>query len=200
MATTQSQRPRKSAQQGPDPASRGLILVIVAVALGTLLLITGGAVGFDKDQNKVDIGSDKPTTTEATASSITEAPPVTVAPADVKVVVANGAGIGGLAGRGTEFLATQGYSGSVATDAAAAATTTAVYYAAGFEGNARAIAELLGVPSDQVKPLPAGAPLAKDQPADAAVVVVLGPDADAKLNAPTTTVAAGGTTVTTAPG
>lgn len=192
MATAQRQQ-RRSSPSGPDPASRGLILVLVAVALGAILLVTGGTVGFDEDDTGVDIGSrngttDAPDATDAVPS--TTAAPVTVPPAEVKVVASNGAGISGLAGTTTDFLATQGYTNSVATDAPAEVASTAVYFAEGFQPNAAAIATLFGLPPEQVQPLPAD-PVANDQPADAAVIVALGPDAEAAVAAPPTTAAPG---------
>lgn len=179
---SESRQPqRRSASPGADPAARGLILVVVAVALGAILLAAGGTVGFDPDDTAVDIGDnggDDVTTTTEAPTETTAAPPVTVAPADVAVVAANGAGISGLAGATAEFLATQGYSNTTATDALADVSATVVYFAEGFEGNAAAIAALMALPETQVQPLPAE-PVAGDQPAGAAVVVVLGPDAEA---------------------
>lgn len=167
--------------------------MLVAVALGAILLVTGGTVGFDEDDTGVDIGSrngttDAPDATDAVPS--TTAAPVTVPPAEVKVVASNGAGISGLAGTTTDFLATQGYTNSVATDAPAEVASTAVYFAEGFQPNAAAIATLFGLPPEQVQPLPAD-PVANDQPADAAVIVALGPDAEAAVAAPPTTAAPG---------
>jgi len=166
--------------------------VLVAVALGAILLITGGAVGFDKDDNAVDIGDGADGTTVPTSEAPPEstAPPATVPPAEVKVVAANGAGISGLAGATTDFLATQGYTNSVATDSPADVATTVVYYADGFQPNAEAIAAALGLPADRAQPLVPETPVANDQPADAAIVVSIGPDAEAAVTAaPTTTTA-----------
>ena len=188
---SESRQPqRRSAPSGADPAARGLILVVVAVALGAILLAAGGKVGFDKDDKAVDIGDNG----GSDVTETTEAPPVTVAPAEVAVVAANGAGISGLAGKTTEFLATQGYTNSTATDATASAASTAVYFAEGFQPNAAAIATLLGLPAEQVQALPAE-PVATDQPAGSAVVVVVGPDAEAVVSAGATT-----TSSTAAPG
>lgn len=193
MATAQRQQ-RRSSSSGPDPASRGLILVLVAVALGAILLVTGGTVGFDEDSTAVDIGAsdgttDAPGTTEA--ATTTTAVPDTVPPAEVKVVASNGAGISGLAGTTADFLATQGYTNSVATDAPAEVASTAVYFAEGFQPNAAAIATMFGLPPEQIQPLPAE-PVATDQPVDASVIVALGPDAEAVVSAAPTTTAAPG--------
>jgi hypothetical protein len=203
MATTQRPRtPRRPASNGPDPASRGLILVLVALALGALLLFKGGVVGFDSDGEGVDIGTgsgdgDK---TDETTTSTTAAPATTVAPASVKVVAANGAGISGLAKKATSYLETQGYTQTVATDATASATTTAIYFAEGYEANAKALALAMGLPDTAAQALPAGAALAGDQPEDAGMIIVLGPDAAAIVDAAgatTTTAAGSGSNATT---
>jgi hypothetical protein len=197
MTSAQRKRPRRPAPAGPDPASRGFILVIVAFVLGAILLAAGGTVGFDQDDESVDIGEGgEPTETTAAPVETTAAPSVEVAPADVKVVVANGAGISGLASETGDFLATQGYTNTVATDAPGDVALTAVYYAEGFQANAEAIGAMFNLPPEQIQPLPAE-PVANDQPVDAAVILVLGPDAEAIVSGTTTTVAGDAATTTT---
>ena len=195
---------RRGSTGGSDPAARGLILVVVAVVLGAILLAAGGTVGFDADDTAVDIGdnggdgsgtAEESVPTDETTET-TEAPPVTVAPAEVSVVVANGAGIAGLAGGTAEFLATQGYSNTTATDAVSSVSSTVVYFAEGFQPNAEAIATLFALPPEQVQALPAE-PVANDQPPEAAVVLVVGADAEAVVNGGGS---AGTTTATSEPG
>ena len=196
MATTQQPRTsRGPSQSGPDPASRGLLLIVVAVALGAILLLRGGVIGFDSDDSGVDIGSGSDNEAAATSSTAptTAPPPSTVAPAEVKVVAANGAGITGFAGKAAEFLATQGYTQVGRTDATQPATVSAVYWAAGFEGNAQAIATSLGVPEAQVKQLGPGEQLAEVQDPNTGVVVVLASDVEGKVTGTeSTTTASGG--------
>lgn len=183
MASTQRPRNPRRQPSNSDAASRGLILIVVAIALGAILLWKGGLVGFDPDGSSVDIGEGS-ATTETTVptdeTTTTAAPDVTVAPAQVKVVVANGAGVSGLAGASADYLATQGYTNSVATDAPAQVPTTKVYAAEGFEGNATVIAGLFKVDPATIEPIPPE-PVAGDQPADAGVILVLGPDAEATV-------------------
>ena len=193
MASPQRSRQRRSAPSGPDPAARGIILVVVAVVLGAILLAAGGTVGFDQDDESVDIGEggggEDVTETTAPTETATSAP-VTVAPSQVAVVAANGAGISGLAGQSADFLATQGYTNTAATDALADTAQTVVYYVDGFQPNAVAIAGAFGLPETQVQPLPAE-PVAGDQPDTTAVVVLLGPDAEAAVSGGSTTTAPG---------
>ncbi len=166
------------------------MLVIVAIGLGAILLARGGGIGFDQDDASVDIGegSSEPTTTAAPVE--TTAAPQTVPPSEVAVVAANGAGISGLAGNTAEFLATQGYTNVVTTDAPSDVSATVVYFAEGFEPNAAAIAALFGLPEAQIQPLPTSV-VANNQPADTAVVLAIGPDSQAVIEGATTTTTTG---------
>ena len=179
MASTQRPRSSRRPSSNSDPASRGLILIVVAIVLGAILLWKGGAIGFDSDGSAVAIGDGGGDPTETTApaeTTTTEATNTTVAPASVKVVAANGAGVAGLAGNASDFLVAQGYTSTSATDAVASADITKVYAAEGFEGNAEVIAGLFKVDASTIEPIPAE-PLATEQPSDTGIVVVLGPDA-----------------------
>lgn len=184
-------------------------MVGVAVALGFILLLKGGGVGFQTDSQDVKIGegSNKTTTTEP-AVPTTTTPSTSVAPATLKVVVLNGAGLSGYAATAANFLGLAGYPNIAAKTAAAQVEATTVYYAPGYEGDAKAIAKLLSIGA--VKPLPTGTVLGKvatDVPTDTNVVIVLGPDVKgiiAPAGASTTTVAGnsspGNSTVTTTAG
>lgn len=204
MTTTQRQRsPRRdSPPPGPNPATRGVILVVVGVVLGVILLAKGGGAGFDPDRTDVEIGGGSgrtTTTTEVTTTTEAQRPPSTV-----RVVVANGSDITGLAGRTAQLLAQSGYTTSNATDALVDAPQSIVYFAPGYQPNARAIATLLTLGPDRVQAL--SGQVAQDQPADAGVVVLLGADVPATLTGDTaggvsTTIAgSSGTSGTTAGG
>ena len=169
-------------------------MVGVAVALGFILLLKGGGVGFQTDSQDVKIGegSNKTTTTEP-AVPTTTTPSTSVAPATLKVVVLNGAGLSGYAATAANFLGLAGYPNIAAKTAAAQVQTTTVYYAPGYEGDAKAIAKLRSIGA--VQPLPTGTVLGKvatDVPTDTNVVIVLGPDVEGIITpagATTTTVA-----------
>jgi hypothetical protein len=201
MTTTQRPRPPRQAPPGPNPASRGLILVVVAVLLGAILLFKGGGIGSQTDATDIEIGSGGGGGGETTESTITAptTPSSSVAPAALQVVVLNAAGENGFAAKGAAFLNLAGYPNVGAETAAAPATTTTVYFAPGYEGDAQAIAGLLSVGT--VQPLPDPATLGKaaaDVPPTTNVVVALGPDVKPVIDAattPTTTAApAGGST------
>lgn len=201
MTTTQRPRPQRPSAPAPNPASRGLILVAIAVVLGAILLIKGGGIGFDPsgEELTIDTGGDTPAA-ESTTTTTEAAPSTSVPPASLKVVALNGAGINGYAASAQQYLSVAGYTSTTAATAATQATTTTVYYAPGFEADAFAVAELLGLDAAAVQPLPEGTQLARDAadvPADANVVVVLGPDVQNLLEssgATTTTTVAGAAT------
>lgn len=180
----------------------GLILIVVGIVLAIILLVKAGGVGFDASGKDVKIGAGEEkitTTTEATTTTVAGKAPQTV-----QVVAANGSGKSGVAAKVAQTLAQSGYTQVVATNSNQPVTTSSVMYAAGYDANARAVAKALGIPESSVQALAAGATLAKDQPATAGVIVLIGPDVATTLAAtpttkpgtePTTTVA--GSTVAT---
>jgi hypothetical protein len=205
MTTTQRPRPQRPASPAPNPASRGVILVAVAVVLGVILLIKGGGVGFDTAETDLTIesGEEQTTIDEVTTTTEAEASPTSVAPAALKVVALNGAGINGYAGAAQQFLSVAGYTDTSAATAATQTATTIVYYAPGFDADAAAIASLFGLELSAVQPLPEGTSLARDAaefPADTNVAVWLGPDVQNTVEGAgggTTTTIAGATATTT---
>ena len=108
---TSTHQPR-SRPGGGDPASRGLILVGVAVVLGLIILIKGGGVGYEHSTKSVDVPDNGAVTTTTAAPTTTVA---TVAPADVPVVVANGSGQTGLAKTVANNLKTAGFTNTTPT-------------------------------------------------------------------------------------
>ena len=210
MTTTQRSRPQRDAgpgRDGPgrDPASRGLILVAVAVALGVILLIQGGGVGFDESADELQI-DDAPAGVDGdaavTTTSEASAPTTSVPPAALKVVALNGAGVDGYAGQAQQFLSAAGYTLTTAATAAAGTETTVVYFAPGFEVDAATIAGLLGLELAAVQPLPTGENLARDPanfPPDTNVAVLLGPDVQGVIDGAAPAGADGSTTTTADP-
>ena len=208
MTTTQRPRPQRPSAPAPNPASRGLILVAVAVVLGVILLVKGGGVGFEGSDDDLTIDADssgEETPVEDAAATTTEAAPVTsVAPAALTIVALNGAGINGYAGASQQFLSVAGYTSTTAATAAAQTAETIIYYAPGFEVDAATVAALFGLDLTAVQPLPEGTQLAQNPaelPAGTNVVVWLGPDVQNVVEgAGTTTTLVGGDTTTTTTG
>jgi len=129
----------------------------------------------DDDPLAVDDPSTDDTTTDTT-------PAVTARPVgEVKVMVANGASISGLAGRQRDILTTAGYV-AVAVNAAAGTETSTVWYIEGYDVDAIGVAEALGGSEIHLRPVGATDPVAlvKEGEAlgneDAGVWVVLGTD------------------------
>ena len=110
------------------------------------------------------------TTTTVPASTTTAA--VAHAPNEVKTRVGNGAERGGVAGAGTNILASAGYV-TLAPKNADTIDVSTVYFTEGFYEDAKLVAQLLNVPVTNVFPMPSnpGMPVG-----DATVVAVLGRD------------------------
>ena len=194
MAQSSPQRPNR-AGLGGSTAFRGSILVVVALAVGILLMVKGGG-------GTVAAGPGDQLVATTTTSSIPAGagPSSTVAttalpPSAVKVIVANGSSVKGLAAKTKTTLAGAGYTNVTATDTTAGAkvTSSLVYFAAGADADAKAVARAAGFSTDRVAPLPAGQ-VPVSPIGDARVIVLLGPDAPGAGTA--TTLAAQATTTT----
>ena len=156
---------------------------IAGVAVGALLL--GFVIGWYARGD----GGDGPTVRAAGAERApavttggaagngavtTEAPDPLPARAELRVVVLNGTGITGLAGRTAALLAADGYPAPVAGDGPASDGTTVVYYRGENAPAARRLASDLGG-SPEVRPLASGA-VDSAAPEDAQLVVLLAGD------------------------
>jgi len=184
---------------GSNPGTRGALLLGVAVILGIVLLQqfddgidTGG--GPVAAQSAPD---DEDTTTTVRRVELTVAP-TTTAPAarpkaEVKVLVANGAGVRGLGGATTNALKALGYTTLTPTDATATIPKTSIQFVEGCEAEGREVAGPPTLPPTVATRL-ASPPVAAADIGDAKVIVILGEDV-----ATTTTVAGGATTTTRRP-
>ena len=170
---------RRPSEPTANPA-RGAALVIVAVLVGLFLLRNGIDTTTTTSSGGSDSGSstDAGTTDSGAGSSTTSSTIGLRDPADVATVVLNGTTVNGAAKKWSTFLASKGY-GLTDSDGAGGpdATATSVYYAAGFEQEATAVALLIGAPSTSVALLPTPPP---QNSGTAKVVVVLGPDVASK--------------------
>ena len=184
--------PGRAASAGGSAGAKGAFLLVVAAILGIVFLQAfdtnidgGGGLGVDvgggttitsggsSTGSSVPSGVTTPTTTGITSRK----------PADVSVLVANGAGIRGLGSQTAEQLKTLGYNTLTAVDATKALDTTTVQYAEGYQTEAAAIALTLGLPGTAAQPL--NSPAVPDTQG-ANVIVVLGADI-ARNVTPTTT-------------
>ena len=152
--------------------ARGVALIIAAVLLGVVLLRATDSPSFEPvDSGTTTINDGKGSTTTTPGSSTTTS--VAHDPASVTVLVANGAGINGLASKIGDKLKAANYVTAEPGNTKAPADQSAVYYTPGYEADANAIAALL-TPAPKVEPLPDPPPV--DDLKDANVVVVAAAD------------------------
>jgi hypothetical protein len=136
-----------------------------------------------------------------TTTSLARVTTTTRAASAVKVLVANGTSTDGVAGSAQRVIAQNGYNALAAVDATAAAKAakrqTIVYYAAGYEPEARKIGQLLGLGANlpPISPVPNPLPVADLKGAN--VLVLIGPDYATKQPGATTTSTAAASASTT---
>jgi hypothetical protein len=111
-----------------------------------------------------------PTTEATTAAEPENAPPARDA---IRLAVLNATDLQGAAGRAADEAESLGYSGVSAGNAPTTSDPTTVYYREGQEAAGQRVAADLQV--DQVTALPASGGLAAAAPAEAQVVLVIGP-------------------------
>lgn len=188
---------------GNNAGVRGALLLGVAVILGIVLLqqfdseidTGGGQVAATSVPVTNEITT---TTTTRRSTGLTSVPQVTPttarvrAKAEIKVLVANGAGVRGLGAATTNALKNAGYTTLTPTDANTQVEKTAIQFADGYEAEARELAGLIGQPATVVARL-AAPPVPAAEIDGANVIVILGVD----VTTSTTTAAGAGTTTST---
>ncbi len=175
MATTPGRAPRSATPSG-STAQRGIILVLIAVAIGAMLLVKGGGDQTAKAEGSEVLSGDGGggKTTEETTSTI---PTTLVAPAQLKVVVVNATGTTGVAKTKGQELQGKGYPNTSWITATANSPTTVVYFAPDAQAESTAVAAALGLDAAVVQPLPSPPPgTDKGIDADAKTVVFVGSD------------------------
>ena len=176
---------RRPAEPTANPA-RGAVLVVVAVVLGLFLLRNGldtsEAVSTDPGDQRSDSSDDgdggDEGTDEGTDGTTSSSVPEARDPAQVPTVVLNDSGVSGTAKKYSDALAAAGYQltnpDGANADAEGDGAVTLIYYVAGFEAEAAAVAQAIGAPETVV---PALLPATPPGPiAGASVVVVIGLD------------------------
>ena len=176
-------------QSAGGNVARGAMVIVAALLVGFVLLQQGlsGSGGDDTAASTTNStaateGSSETTSIDNPEVSVpVETPAPTLGalrPAgEVAVLVLNATDgpVAGIAGKGSDKLKTNNY---VTRDAknATASGPSAVYYAEGFEAEARVVAEVLGASPDAVVSAldPATVPIADTQAAN--IVVVVGND------------------------
>jgi len=199
---------RRRGGLGPSNAAaapRAFLLIAIAVVIGLVLLWKGldstpGTVAPADVSAVAEQSADEPTpTTEAPAASgdarvdepapTTEAPAPTTtedlfpeptyAPNEVKVLVANGSGVSGAAGKVTDMLSPLGW--AMESPANADKTSASgIYYKTGYAHNARLIQDHFGEDPSILSQFPASGLSVPDSSLDrvdnADIVIILGSD------------------------
>lgn len=185
---------------GSGAAGRGILLVVVAVAVGAFLL----ARGFDGSGDAADPaaadsagegepngaegsgdGSDNEAEPEVTTPVVTEPPTtlpppvVTHPPGEVKVAAVNGRGTRGLAGAAVSILDARGYVTAAKNASNVPVVNSVIYYMATYGDDAKAVADALNAPADILAPAPSTVLTLidnRDNVSDFNIFVVLGTD------------------------
>lgn len=169
----------QTAGTGPGefgPVLRGVLLTALAVAVGVGVLSSINRIHSSNPAAAITAVTTT-TTTAPTASTTTTL--ATHAPATVRVLVANGTSTKGAAGKLATKLNADGYDTLAPTDTTSAANASAVYYAAGYQGDADAVASAAGLTSSAVQALSsATVPVTVGS---AEVVIIIGPDIAASV-------------------
>ena len=173
----QAERPM-TARSSP---ARGMVLIAAAVVLGLFLLRA-----IDDSSSSVSTGDPGETAGTTGAGGDTTAPPAegegtttTAAPprqpAEVTVRVANASGVQGAAGAKTQQLAGEGYKTVAETNGPPGQQieATQVLFSEGFDREAVAVAEALGLTAENAVALPAQPPV---DLGGAQILVLLGTD------------------------
>ena len=181
-------------------ARAAVVLVVFAVAVAILVAVgtrstpstsssalttsTTAAAGGSTTTTAAAGGATSSTTTSTTSSHShghgAATTTTTVAHASVSVVVANATSTNGLAAHYSTVIGGGGWKMGTPIDASTMQATSTVYYAAGQQAAAQAIATAIGVKPTQVQPLTTAAPVAGVTGTD--VVVVVGQDLAAAAN------------------
>jgi len=183
---------------------KGAALLLIAIIIGVVLLHTAPA-----NTTTISSGTSTPPTTHApkptkprettttAGATATTAPPVRP-PSQVRVAVANGSGVTGLAARIRAQLNSAGYNTATPPlNASAQVPTTSVYYVPGYQADAAVVAtQQLSLPATTVKPMPTPTPLAASQLFGVDVLVLAGADIGSTTN---TTEAPAGNTIAPSP-
>lgn len=206
-----SRQPRGSGAQrsqsaAPVAASRGVMLVAIAALIGLFLIVkgpTGDNVSVAAPGGSSTTQKAAATTAPVATTTTAPVPTTKVPPAQLTITVANGTGTSGKAKTVSDALKAAGYPNSAAVNPTQSPQPeTKVYFDAGFEPDAKAVAAKISaglVTAGRVVARPATVPL---KPADSAskIIVLLGSDFNAVSGAAANTPATAVTAATSAVG
>ncbi|MHB8295168.1 MAG: LytR C-terminal domain-containing protein [Acidimicrobiales bacterium] len=199
------------ARSASTNVGRGVLLVLVAVAVGFALLETEGPSGqpaaatsssATRAATKAASSASAARTGRAAAAKSTKARHraktsahgagasvpggvTSIPPSRVKVLVANGTSVAGAAGRVSTSLHQAGFATLSPTNTSSSVQASAVYFMPGYDVEAATLAKVIGLGPSTVAPLPSPLPVSTTQGAD--VVVTVGPGLASRAGSPPTT-------------
>jgi hypothetical protein len=192
--------PPDSDRTPPDePSGRagGIPLVRASIVLVAFVVTTVLMLGVIHPSAIRSASGSAPATPASTGQPTHQSTTTTtVPPSRVPVLVANASGVNGAAATVSNRLQVGGWNLLPPVNASTKVPTSHVYYVAGQQQAADAIAASLHLPASEVLPYTTAAPITTIGTAE--VVVVVGPDLAAASASTTTTTAAARTTATTA--
>lgn len=153
----------------PDVVPNDVVLVDVPTTTTTVPATTTTAVVESNGPDPSGPTADVTTTTTIAATTTT----IAVIRSDVRIVVANGTPVVGLAGNTADALGAAGFTNTATTDTAPL-DTTVVYAKPGFEAAAALVAQTLGLPPETVQPYPGTTFTSIDGDGD--VIILVGAD------------------------
>ncbi len=181
-----------------NAAARGGLLVVIAVLIGLFLLrqgldTDGGVISVDaketapgdpsgsEDSAPVDDGSDDGSAEDAAVGATSSTTTSTLLPArpeaEIKIRVANASAEAGIAGDAVNFLIVQGFNALSPKNALEDIEASAIYYQAGWESEAVAVAAAFAVdPVSTVFPATEDTNGLVESMEDATILVILGDD------------------------
>jgi hypothetical protein len=145
------------------------VIVLAGFVITTVLVL--GVIHPTPSTSGGAAGSSATTTTQPPHATTTT---TTAPPAHVPVLVANASGVTGAAGVVTTELQTAGWTVLPPVNASARVTTSSVYYVAGQQRAAEALATSLHLPASAVVAYTTSAPVSSISTAE--LLVVVGPD------------------------
>ncbi len=163
-------------------AMRGTILVAVLILAGAIILgLNNRNVAPTAAGGAVEEATPTPDLAEVATPDVMPTPTVPAdlgrSPSQVRVQVANGSGLDGVAGRLTQTLAGAGYTTGEPTNASSPVQSSTLFYEPGYEGDAAAVLGQFGL-ADVVatQPMPDPPPGVDYLDPNVNILIVVGPD------------------------
>jgi hypothetical protein len=167
-------------------AGRAAVLIGVALLIGILLLHRtpgsgggSGAIAIGDTTLPSSPGTSAPSPGSTTGTSARSTTPTSAtaqlrAPQDIKVLVANGTTVAGLAGKISNQIHAKGYNTLASTNSTQKPASTMVYFQPSYSADAAALAAALKLPPSAVLAMPSPPPVSVLNGAN--ILVVVGPD------------------------